>query len=169
MRRAGGGLTPPLDFCEPSNRRQIFRRPALNAPELALGFVQPAESDERPAEGGTGRQIPRVVRQPRTADVDGFLQLAAAAKGFRELAEDERRRLPLNAPAKVLDSRALFLFPGLLGHAAYGTVTFCEITPLRPRLSVTVNVTVYVPGAGYRLVTVAALPDADFPSPNAHA
>jgi hypothetical protein len=99
-------------------------------------------------------------RETGAAGFDGLVELPRAAELLGELGKSDRRRIALNPASKILD-------PLIVRHYGYGTVTLCVLRPVRPRLSVTVNVTLNEPAAGYVWLTTCPEPLA--PSPNDHA
>src|SRR4051812_39421282 len=99
--------------------------------------------------------------EPRAGDRDGFFVRSGAAAFFGELREGDRRRILLDPAPQIVNPRRV-------GHR-YGTDTDVEAVPVRPRLSVTVSVTVNDPVAGNVCVTVGDDDGGrDEPSPNDH-
>ena len=80
-------------------------------------------------------------QQAGAAGVDGILPASGAPVLFGKLRKSNRRRIHLDPASKVVNA-------GRIVHRnVYGTDTLAVEMPTRPRLSVTVSFTVYVPVA----------------------
>jgi hypothetical protein len=150
-----------MDLGHAADGREVFRRALEHDLQFGLRLVELIELDERAPERDARGEVPGVNGEARARDRDALFERARAAAFLGELGERDRRRVLLDPASKVFD-------PGGIGNG-YDTVTDAEKMPVRPRLSVTVRVTVNVPAAGNECDTVGE-PDgpANAPSPNDH-
>src|SRR5207249_2937320 len=115
--------------------------------ELAFGAVEVLQLDERAAERDARRDVARMLAETGAADVDGFLEAAGAPQLLGELRKRDRRRILLQASAKIIDARRIGhsvsyqkKTPGPFGtrrptscrSEVYWTVTCCVWVPFRP-------------------------------------
>lgn len=144
---------PMMDFRDAANGGEILGRALQHELQLGLRLVQLVELDERAAERDARGEITGMNGEAGAGHRDRLFVCAGAAALLGELREGDRRRVFLNPASKVFNPRKI-------GHG-YGTVTRFEKTPVRPRLSVTVSVTVNEPAAGNACEVVG---DADGPA-----
>src|SRR5438552_1226581 len=126
---------PMMDLSQAANRGEILTRALEHQLELALRIVQLIEFEEGASERDASGQVGGVNLETGAANVDRFLKLPRAPELLGKLRKSNRRRILLDPASKVVDTAAV-------GHRRYGTVASAVVVPVRPRLSVTVNLTV---------------------------
>ena len=75
-----------------------------------------------------------MLRQAVPADANGVLELGGTPMLFGKLRKRNRRRI-------LLDPASKFFNPRVVRHERYGTATALMIVLTRPRLSVSLNLT----------------------------
>jgi hypothetical protein len=124
-----------MDVGEGADRGKVVGCASEHVFELDERHVEIVQLEQCTAERDPRGRIARMQLQTRPADGDGLQMEAGTPALLGELCEGNRRRILLDPAAKVIN-------PLTVRHVDYGTVTAAVLVPVRPRLSVTVSLTV---------------------------
>ena len=123
-----------LDIGQLPNGGEIVGGGLQDIFELDRRLVVLSRLQQGSAKRDTRRQIRGVLGQTGAADADRLVELPGPAMLLRELRKSNRRRI-------LLDPASKFFNPWIVRHEAYGMTIGLVVVALRPRLSVTVNLT----------------------------
>ncbi len=102
------GVGPPmLNFRQPANRRQVLRSELEHVLELLLRLIEPADFEQRPAEGDAGRQVGGMPMEAGLAGSDRLFETSGAPVLFGERRKRDGRRVQLDPASELLNARTV--------------------------------------------------------------
>ena len=157
--------SPIMDLGETAKGGKVLRGDTQDLQQLQLGMVELTGLDEGAPKRDAGGQVPRVLPEACTTDLDRLLEPASAAVLLGQLREGNRRRIPLHPSPEFLD-------PGVVWHkrsrtgpwrllSDHWTVTALVTDPCCPTSSVTTSVTLYNPACANVALTMTPCCDAN--------
>jgi len=102
-----GLLGSLMDLRELTDCDEVVGRRIEDALKLGTRLVETAKLEKRPAEGDPRREIRRMLRKPRFADLHGLFAVSSPPVLFGKLRKSNRRRIPLDPASKVFNPRVV--------------------------------------------------------------